>query len=61
MKLTQADDANNNTDVAIIDKEGYYYIVDRQKELIKYKVCTRSFYECCFDLVYTPPRDSKVL
>ncbi|KAJ7108782.1 AMP binding protein [Mycena epipterygia] len=24
-------------DVAIIDKEGYYYIVDRRKELIKYK------------------------
>lgn len=26
-------------DVAVIDKEGYYYIVDRVKELIKYKVC----------------------
>ncbi|KAH8113275.1 AMP binding protein [Phellopilus nigrolimitatus] len=25
-------------DVAIIDKEGYFYIVDRKKELIKYKV-----------------------
>lgn len=25
-------------DVAVIDKEGYYYIVDRKKELIKYKV-----------------------
>ncbi|KAL5530601.1 hypothetical protein ACEPAF_6859 [Sanghuangporus sanghuang] len=24
-------------DVAVIDKEGYYYIVDRKKELIKYK------------------------
>lgn len=25
-------------DVATIDNEGYYYIVDRRKELIKYKV-----------------------
>ncbi|KAL5527262.1 hypothetical protein ACEPAG_6053 [Sanghuangporus baumii] len=24
-------------DIAVIDKEGYYYIVDRKKELIKYK------------------------
>jgi 4-coumarate--CoA ligase len=26
-------------DVAVIDEEGYYSIVDRRKELIKYKVC----------------------
>lgn len=25
-------------DIAIRDSEGYYYIVDRRKELIKYKV-----------------------
>lgn len=25
-------------DIAIRDREGYYYIVDRRKELIKYKV-----------------------
>lgn len=25
-------------DVAVIDEEGYYAIVDRRKELIKYKV-----------------------
>ncbi|KAJ8514441.1 hypothetical protein ONZ45_g7997 [Pleurotus djamor] len=28
-------------DIAIIDKEGFYYIVDRRKELIKYKVGMR--------------------
>jgi 4-coumarate--CoA ligase len=26
-------------DIAVIDEEGYYKIVDRKKELIKYKVC----------------------
>lgn len=25
-------------DIAVIDKDGFYYIVDRKKELIKYKV-----------------------
>ena len=25
-------------DIAVVDSEGFYYIVDRQKELIKYKV-----------------------
>ena len=30
-------------DVAIIDNEGYYYIVDRKKELIKYKVKRLAF------------------
>jgi long-subunit acyl-CoA synthetase (AMP-forming) len=25
-------------DIAVIDEEGYYKIVDRKKELIKYKV-----------------------
>ncbi|KAK7044888.1 4-coumarate--CoA ligase-like 7 [Favolaschia claudopus] len=29
-------------DIAIRDKEGYYYIVDRKKELIKYKVSKRA-------------------
>jgi hypothetical protein len=27
-------------DVAVIDSDGFYWIVDRKKELIKYKVCT---------------------
>jgi 4-coumarate--CoA ligase len=27
-------------DVAQVDSEGYYYIIDRRKELIKYKVCS---------------------
>jgi acyl-CoA synthetase (AMP-forming)/AMP-acid ligase II len=27
-------------DIAVRDPEGYYYIVDRRKELIKYKVGT---------------------
>lgn len=26
-------------DIAIRDKDGFYFIVDRRKELIKYKVC----------------------
>ncbi|KAG6920170.1 hypothetical protein DXG01_004938 [Tephrocybe rancida] len=26
-------------DIAVVDEEGYYYIVDRRKELIKYKEC----------------------
>lgn len=26
-------------DIAVRDEEGYYYIVDRKKELIKYKGC----------------------
>ena len=25
-------------DIALMDEEGFYYIVDRKKELIKYKV-----------------------
>jgi long-subunit acyl-CoA synthetase (AMP-forming) len=29
-------------DIAIRDKEGFYWIVDRRKELIKYKVCVTS-------------------
>jgi len=31
-------------DVAIRDKEGFFYIVDRKKELIKYNVRLMSFY-----------------
>lgn len=33
-------------DIAIRDKKGYYYIVDRRKELIKYKVHTT--HSCVF-------------
>lgn len=34
-------------DISIRDKDGYYYIVDRRKELIKYKVrnSSRSKYD----------------
>jgi 4-coumarate--CoA ligase len=32
-------------DVAIRDDEGYYKIVDRKKELIKYKVCLRLYFQ----------------
>lgn len=26
-------------DIGVVDEEGFYYIVDRKKELIKYKGC----------------------
>lgn len=48
-------------DIAIRDAEGYYYIVDRRKELIKYKVCLCGVYYG--SILNSPPlvRDSKVV